>query len=191
MDLEVEAIRWEVPEVTDRIVDEKGQYIVSKTPWTKRGELAYTAPPPPGPLEARYGYQIVVVKRPQSYWQWYRTQIHMFSFGHLMYQMAFCLAVAWLITWVQLESEYVYAEMRRPGNMAGDVLGKGDPNRHQKKITVSPEERDEVLQAMQMAFMDANDMASRATKDYKMKKIARPKDLKAEDFLRGGSQTMS
>ncbi len=180
-------MRWEVPEVTDRIVDEKGQYIVSRTKWTKSGEVAYATPPPPGPTEARFGYSIVVVKRPQTYWQWYRTQIDYFSFSHLMYQVIFGVCIAWLIAWVQLEVDFVYSEMRRPGNMAGDVLGKGDPNRHQKKITVSPEERDEVLQAMQLAFMDGKDIASRATKEYKMKKIPRPKDLTAADFMRGGS----
>jgi hypothetical protein len=104
-----------------------------------------------------------------------------------MYQVIFGVCIAWLIAWVQLEVDFVYSEMRRPGNMAGDVLGKGDPNRHQKKITVSPEERDEVLQAMQLAFMDGKDIASRATKEYKMKKIPRPKDLTAADFMRGGS----
>lgn len=187
-DLEVEAVRWDVPEVTDRTVDEKGQYIVSKVPWTKRGEVAYTTPPPPGPMEARFGYQIVVVKRPQSYWQWYRTQINFFSWGHLMYQVTFALAVAWVISWVQLETVKNFEEMRRPGNLAGDQLGKGDANRHQIKITVSEEERQEVMNAMQMAYMDGKDMASYATKDYQMKKIKRPTELRAEDFLRGGKE---
>lgn len=94
------------------------------------------------------------------------------------------MSVCWLLTWIQVETNFLYGEMRRPGNLAGDQLGKGDANRHAKKITVSAEERDEVLQAMQNAFLDGKDLDAKGSKNYRMKKIPRPKEFNVQDYMR-------
>jgi hypothetical protein len=180
--LEVEPIRWETPEVDDRIVDDKGDYIVSKRPWLE-GELAYKTPEPPSALDARFGYQMVVVKKHVNWWTHYRKYPRL-SLAHLSYNMIFIIWLAWLLAFIQIETQSYQYQMMAPGAMAGEVLGKGDPTGRHRKITVTKDEQDDMMRQMQSAYLGAKDQEYRGNKDYQMKKIPRPKEFKVEDYMR-------
>ena len=179
----IETQRWVQAEPDHRIVDEKGEYIVSKTKW-HTGEVAYQTPAPPNHLQARFGYNVVQVKKPQTYWQFYRWNPHV-SFRHLNVLVIFAVGLTLLGSFLMAEIQHMQYETMKPGQMAGEVRGKGAPNGKNMKITTSLAEQDEFMQKLQKGYLNADELAYMGNKEYQMKKIPRPKEFRVQDYLRG------
>ena len=178
--LVVEPMRWEqAPVDVNKIVDEKGQYIVSRVKWHE-GALAYATPPPPGPLAPRFGYNVVQVKKGITYWQWYRKNPH-FSWRHLNIHFVFMGGLTYLMTFLIEEIRHVEYEMKAPGAMAGEGLGKGGPTGRTRKTTFSREEVDAITAKMQDSYMSGKETDYVGNRDYAMRKIARPKEFSIAD----------
>jgi hypothetical protein len=177
----VEVMRWVQKPRDDRIVDENGEFIVSKTQWYT-GELAYKTPPPPSHLEPRFGYQIVSVKKPITWWQHYRKNPQ-WSFTHVHIHIIFIVGITYLCVYMIDEVRRLETQMRTPHGMVGDQLGRGDPQARNQKIGFSVQETDEMVQKAQDAFMSGKELHYAGSKDYVMKKIPRPKEFSLEDSL--------
>jgi hypothetical protein len=181
-DLEVEPMRWDPIVVDDRVVDDNGEYIVSKVKW-HTGPLAYTTPDAPNDMQARFGYNIVVVKKHQSWWEHYRKYPRL-SYVHMYYHFIFFFGVIWVLSFLQLEIIALTTESFAPGALAGEHLGKGPPQGKHKKISISNQEQLDFLKAMQNSYLDANDTAYKGSKNYQMQAIPRPKEFDVRDYLR-------
>lgn len=174
--------RWEQKEVDPRITDEHGNYIVSNGKW-HTGEMAYATPPPPAPTEARFGYNIVQIKKPQTYWNFYRTTPH-FSFAHLNYMVAFACGLIWLLAFLTNEINSYYYHMMKPGNLVGTQRGKGAPTGKNVQVKVTDAEDSDTRLKMSKSYFNADELDYKGNKDYQMKKIARPKELRIQDYMR-------
>ncbi|ESL07297.1 hypothetical protein TRSC58_05016 [Trypanosoma rangeli SC58] len=183
---DVEPLRW-VQNVSDEpsrepIVDDKGQFIVSRVQWPT-GEIAYTTPPPPdGKLSPRFGYNVVQVKKSVSWWKHYRKYPR-FSIAHVNIHVLFLLGAAWLLAFLSEEYRRTMDEMRTPGAMVGEQRGRGSVNRQTQKIAFTPNEMSEIVGRAQTNWLDAKTEANYiGSKEYTMKKIPRPKEFSVEDF---------
>lgn len=181
-----EVLRWVQQPEDKRIVDEKGEYIVSRTKWYT-GELAYKTPPAPTPLEPRFGYQIVSVKKPITWWQHYRKNPQ-WSWAHVNIHVVFGIGVVWLTSFLTDEIRNIQAEQMRPHGLVGTQLGKGRPEGRNRKIAFSAEETAGMMQQAQEAYMNGNEMTYAGSKDYQMKKIPRPKEFSVDDVVKLGNQ---
>lgn len=177
-----ETQRWVQAEPDHRLQDEKGDWIVSKVKW-HTGELAYTTPPPPNHLQARFGYNIVQVKKKQTFWQYYRWNPFV-SFRHLNILIWFAMGLIMLCTYLIEEINYWTAESKKPGQLAGEVRGKGRPVGRQLQTTVSNAELDEHMAGMQKSYFDVEELTYKGSKEYMMKKIPRPKEFRVQDYMR-------
>lgn len=182
-DGEFEPMRWiqrayEDPEMAPKI-DEKGDYIVSKVQWPT-GEMAYR-PLPRTEVTPRFGYNIISVKKPQTYWQYWRKNPH-FNVTYVGIQAAFIIGLAWLMGFLIEEIRRYEQEGRTAGNQAGEVRGKGRTDRKKQKIVFTPEEQETMLLNAQESYLSGAESKYLGNSDYKMKKIARPTEYNYEDF---------
>nr|CCC90541.1 conserved hypothetical protein [Trypanosoma congolense IL3000] len=184
---EKEPLRWamEAPGTSaleEPIVDENGQFIVSRVQWPT-GELAYTTPPPPDVRVApRFGYNVVQVKKHVSWWKHYQEHPR-FSVAYLNIQILFLLVAAWLMAFLAEEYRRVTDELRTPGAMVGEHRGRGPVGRGSQKISFTKDEMDSLIGRAQDNWMDAKAEANYVgSKDYAMRKIPRPKEFSVEDF---------
>ena len=177
----IETKRWIQKAKDERKVDENGEFIVSQTKW-HTGKLAYTTPPPPGHLDARFGYQIVTVKKPVSWWAHYRKYPR-WSFAHVHIHLFFLIGVTYLCSFLLDEIRRIEEEQRSPRGMVGDQLGRGALPKKDRKIAFSVEETEGMMSAAQEAFMAGDGQGYAGSKDYTMKKIPRPKEFSMDDAL--------
>ena len=181
-----DAVRWIQPPFVDPatlpIVDEKGEYIVSRAQWPK-GDVAYKTPPPPDTsISPRFGYNIVQVKKPQSYWQFYQASPH-FSFRFLNIQFAFLILTAYLIAFLVDEYNRTMDRMKTPGAMAGEHRGKGPVNYQTQKITFSTDEITALAGNAQANWVAGkNEDSYIGSKNYMMKKISRPTEMNYDNL---------
>ncbi|RNF20047.1 uncharacterized protein Tco025E_03876 [Trypanosoma conorhini] len=183
---DVEPLRWvqnaSGDPLTEPIVDDKGQFIVSRVQWPT-GEIAYTTPPPPdGKLSPRFGYNVVQVKKSVSWWKHYQKYPR-FSIAHVNIHVLFLLGAAWLLAFLSEEYRRTMEEMRTPGAMVGEQRGRGSVNRQTQKVAFTPSEMSELVGRAQNNWLDARAEANYiGSKEYSMKKIPRPKEFSMEDF---------
>lgn len=183
---ELEPVRWvQRPcdaEMEEPIVDEKGQFILSRVQWPT-GELAYTTPPPPdGKLAPRFGYNIVQVKKDVSWWKYYQKYPHI-SVAYINIQVMFLLGAAWLVAFLMDEYRRTTDEMKTPGAMVGEQRGRGPVCRQTQKIAFTQDEMTDLVGRAQNNWFDARAEAHYiGSKNYCMKKIPRPKEFSMEDF---------
>ena len=176
-----DAVRWVQTPFVDPsslpIIDEDGNYIVSRGKW-HTGEVAYQTPAPPNTaISPRFGYSIVQVKKSQTYWQFYRANPH-FSFRFLNIQFIFLVSAAYLCAFLIDEYRFTYDRMRTPGAMAGEHRGKGPVGHQTQKVSFSTEEITALAGTAQQNWIDAkNEDTFIGSKNYMMKKIARPTEM--------------
>ncbi|KAH9599295.1 hypothetical protein LSM04_003966 [Trypanosoma melophagium] len=182
----VEPMRWVQRPYEDAatapIVDENGQYIVSRVQWPT-GEVAYTTPPPPdGKLAPRFGYNVVQVKKDFSWWKHYQKYPRI-SVAYINIQVLFLLGTAWLAAFLMEEHRRTMDEMRTPGALVGEQRGRGPSGRQTQKVRVTREEMSALVDRAQNNWLDANAEANYiGSKNYAMKKIPRPTEFAVEDF---------
>ena len=170
--------RWHTKPLDKRILDEKGEFVVKQQTW-HTGELAYQTPAPPNELQARFGYQIVRVRRPTSYWEFYRKFPH-FSPMHFTYQAIYALGVVALLVVLTWEVERL--EQKPTGRyLVGDTLGKGTPGAKYKKYTESAQETQQRNEVSYEMWMNGKDLEYRG-KNYHMQQIPRPKEFSVENL---------
>lgn len=164
------------------IVDENGEYIVSRVKWPT-GEIAYTTPPPvDDKLAPRFGYNVVQVKKHVSWWQ-YNQKYPRFSLAYLNIQVLFLLGCAWLVAFLTTEYRRTTEAMKTPGAMVGEHRGRGPETSRSQKVTFSTDEMTALVDKAQNNWFDGTAEASYVgSKDYKMKKIPRPKEFTVDDF---------
>jgi hypothetical protein len=179
----ITVMRWEQRDPDLRIVDEKGEYIVSTRGKWHTGEIAYQTPPPPNHLQARFGYNVVQVKKPQTYWQYYRWNPH-FSLRHLNFLVLFAVGLTFLCSFLMKEVKTMQDDIMKPGQLTGSVRGKGRPAGKDMKISTSLDEQNDMMAKVQQSYLNAEELAFKGNKDYQMKKIIRPKEFRAQDFMR-------
>lgn len=160
-------------------VDERGEYIVSEVQWPK-GELAYR-PQPYNELHTRFGYNIVQVKKHQSYWQYFRKNPHL-SVRYMFLQFALLLGFAWMLGFLMEEVRRIEWERQTPGAMAGEVRGRGDSTRATQKIEFTTKEQEAMLSTAQNSWLDGAETNYVGNRDYQMKKISRPTEYSYEDY---------
>lgn len=182
-DGEFEPMRWisvpyEDPALAPK-VDEKGEYIVSKGDWPT-GEMAYR-PLPRTDVTPRFGYNIVSVKKPQTYWQYWRKNEH-FNVTYIGIQAVFIFGMAWLMGFLYDEIRMYENEGKSVGNHAGEVRGKGRTDRKKQKIEFTPAEQDVMLQNAQESYITGAESKFLGNREYKMKKISRPDEYNYDDF---------
>lgn len=187
VDAATQPMRWEQTYLEkdpnlEPVLDEKGQYVVSAVKW-HTGELAYKTPPEPDKLAHRFGYNIVQVKKSETYWQWYRKNPH-FSLRYLGIQTLFIVLLAYLITIFSSEYKKEFEKFQRPAGMAADALGKGLPHEGRQKIEMSREEADVITNSAQEFYLSGRENKFMGSKDYQMRKIKRPKDFDVRDFIK-------
>jgi hypothetical protein len=182
---ETEPDRWlqqpyQDPDVAP-IVDEKGEYIVSKGNWPT-GEVAYRTPEPPGHLAPRFGYNVLQVKKDVSWWQHYHKYPR-FSIVYLNVQFLFLVGLAWMTAYLMTEYRTITDEMKTPGAMVGEHRGRGPSTKGSQKITFTTEEMTALIGGAQEKWLDGKGETNYlGSKDYRMKQIARPKEFSTEDF---------
>lgn len=164
------------------IVDEAGEYIVSRVAWPT-GEMAYITPPPrDDKLAPRFGYNIVQVKKHVSWWA-YNQKYPRFSIAYLNIQVLFLLGLAWLVAFLNEEYRRTTEEMKTPGAMVGEHRGRGPPTNQTQKISFSKDEMAAMVDKAQNHWFDGTAEASYiGSKDYKMKKIPRPSEFSVENI---------
>ncbi|CBH11225.1 hypothetical protein, conserved [Trypanosoma brucei gambiense DAL972] len=184
---ELEPMRWPQeapgsPALTEPIIDEKGQFIVSRIQWPT-GELAYATPPPPDTRVApRFGYNVVQVKKHVSWWKHYQQHPRI-SVAYINIQLLFLLGAAWLMAFLVEEYRRVTDELRTPGAMVGEHRGRGPVEKGKQKISFTNDEMTSLIGRAQDNWMDARAEANYiGSKDYTMKKIPRPKEFSVDDF---------
>ena len=183
---EPEPVRWVQPAYQDPdslpIVDEKGEYIVSRVQWPT-GEVAYRTPAPvDDKLAPRFGYNIVQVRKHVSWWK-YNQKYPRLSLAYINIQVLFLLGLAWLVAFLTTEYRHTTEAMRTPGAMVGQYRGKGPATNQTQKITFEKDEMMALMDKAQNNWYDGKAEASYiGSKEYKMKKIPRPKEFSAEDF---------
>ncbi|GET87686.1 hypothetical protein, conserved [Leishmania tarentolae] len=181
-----EPVRWVQPTYQDSdtlpIVDEKGEYIVSRVQWPT-GEVAYRTPPPvDGKLAPRFGYNVVQVRKHVSWWK-YNQKYPRLSLAYINIQVLFLLGLAWLVAFLTSEYRHTIEAMRTPGAMVGEHRGKGPATNRTQKISFEKEEMNALLDKAQSNWYDGKAEASYVgSKAYKMKKIPRPTEFSADDF---------
>jgi hypothetical protein len=179
-------VRWVqepfVDPATLPIIDEKGEYIVSRKQWPT-GEIAYQTPAPPDTsISPRFGYNIIQVKKPQTYWQFYYANPH-FSFRFLNIQFIWLILTAYLCAFLVDEYRGTIDRMKTPGAMAGEHRGKGPVNYQSQKITFTTEEITALAGNAQKNWMEGkNEDSYIGSKNYQMKKIARPTELNYDNL---------
>ncbi|KEG14801.1 hypothetical protein DQ04_00301110 [Trypanosoma grayi] len=183
---EVEPVRWvQKPYVdpsTEPIIDEKGEYIVSRVQWPT-GEIAYSTPPPPdGKLAPRFGYNVVQVKKDVSWWKHYQKYPRI-SVAYINIQVLFLLGAAWLVAFLSEEYRRTTDELKTPGAMVGEHRGRGPVGRQTQKVAFTSDEMSALVNKAQNNWLDAKGEANYiGSKDYSMKKIPRPKEFSVDDF---------
>ncbi|KPA76277.1 putative mitochondrial hypothetical protein [Leptomonas pyrrhocoris] len=183
---EPEPVRWVQPTYEDPdtlpIVDDRGEYIVSRVQWPT-GEIAYRTPAPvDDKLAPRFGYNIVQVRKHVSWWK-YNQKYPRLSLAYINIQVLFLLGLAWLVAFLTTEYRSATEAMRTPGAMVGEHRGKGPATNQTQKVTFEKGEMSALLDKAQNNWYDATAEASYVgSKEYKMKKIPRPKEFSAEDF---------
>ncbi|EPY40102.1 hypothetical protein AGDE_03826 [Angomonas deanei] len=187
MEKEPTAVRWDVPDPHEDptnlpIVDQDGNYIVSRVQWPT-GEVAYTTPPPvDDKLAPRFGYNVVQVKKHVSWWQ-YNQKYPRLSFAYLNIQVLFLLGVAWLMAFLTEEYRRSTEALRTPGAMVGEHRGRGPATQKTQKVSFTPEEMNSLVNRAQENWLDAEAEANYiGSKNYRMQKIPRPKEFSPEDF---------
>lgn len=164
------------------IVDEKGHYIVSRVLWPT-GEVAYRTPEPVNDkLAPRFGYNIVQVKKHVSWWK-YNQKYPRLSLAYINIQVLFLLGVAWLVAFLTTEYRRTTEAMRTPGAMVGEHRGKGPSTQRTQKIAFEKGEMSALLDKAQSNWFDGAAEASYVgSKEYRMKKIERPKEFSIDDL---------
>jgi hypothetical protein len=170
-------------EALDPIIDEKGHYVVSKKPWPT-GEVAYRTPPPPDHLAPRFGYNIVQVKKAETWWQHYHKYPRL-SVAYVNIHLAFLLGLAWVVAFLNDEYRSTLQEMNTPGALVGDQRGRGAPGAKTQKVSFSTDEMTALMNSAQSNWLDAKgDATYIGSREYKMRQIARPKELTVEELRR-------
>ncbi|KPI89078.1 hypothetical protein ABL78_1814 [Leptomonas seymouri] len=183
---EPEPVRWVQPAYQDPdtlpIVDERGEYIVSRVQWPT-GEIAYRTPAPvDDKLAPRFGYNIVQVRKHVSWWK-YNQKYPRLSIAYINIQVLFLLGLAWLVAFLTTEYRNTTEAMRTPGAMVGEQRGKGRATNQTQKVTFEKNEMAALMDKAQSNWYDGKAEASYVgSKEYKMKKIPRPKEFSVEDF---------
>lgn len=182
---DAEPDRWvQAPYVdpeTAPILDEKGQFIVSKGKW-RTGEVAYRTPPPPDSLSPRFGYNVLQVKKDVSWWKHYHKYPR-FSLAHLNIQFLFLIGAAWVVAFLMTEYRSMTDEMRTPGAMVGEHRGRGPSTKGTQKVTFTDDEMNVLLTGAQNNWLDAkSEKGYLGSKDYRMKQIARPQEMTLDDI---------
>ncbi|KAG5481586.1 hypothetical protein LSCM1_05610 [Leishmania martiniquensis] len=180
-----EPVRWVQRAYQDLdnppMVDAKGEYIVSRVQWPT-GEVAYRTPAPvDDKLSPRFGYNVVQVRKHVSWWT-YNQKHPRLSVAYINIQVLFLLGLAWLVALLTTEYRQTVDAMRTPGAMVGDYRGRGPVTSGTQKITFEKDEMSALLDRAQNNWYDGTAEASYVgSKDYRMRKIPRPKEFSAED----------
>ncbi|KAG5508260.1 hypothetical protein JKF63_05516 [Porcisia hertigi] len=181
-----EPVRWVQPSYQDPatlpVVDAKGEYIVSRVQWPT-GEVAYRTPAPlDDKLAPRFGYNVVQVRKHVSWWK-YNQKYPRLSLAYINIQVLFLVGLAWLVAFLTNEYRQTTELMRTPGAMVGEHRGKGPATNRTQKITFEKDEMSALLDKAQNNWYDGKAEASYVgSKEYKMKKIPRPREFSVDDF---------
>lgn len=184
--VEPEPVRWLQKDYEDAdqvpIVDERGEYIVSKVQWPT-GEVAYTPPAPTDDkLAPRFGYNVVQVRKHVSWWQ-YNQKYPRLSLAYINIQVLFLLGLAWLAAFLTTEHRRTTEAMKTPGAMVGEHRGRGPVTNKTQRVAFAPGEMAAMVDRAQNNWLDGSAEANYiGSKDYQMKKIPRPKEFSVEDF---------
>ncbi|KAG5482250.1 hypothetical protein CUR178_06110 [Leishmania enriettii] len=182
---DLEPVRWVQLHSQDLdslpIVDAKGEYIVSRVQWPT-GEIAYRTPAPvDDKLAPRFGYNVVQVRKHVSWWK-YNQKYPRLSFAYINIQVLFLLGLAWLVALLTTEYRQTMEAMRTPGAMVGEHRGRGPATNKTQKISFEKNEMDALLDRAQNHWYDGKaEAAYVGSKEYKMRKIPRPKEFSADD----------
>ncbi|XQJ26311.1 hypothetical protein NXY56_002273 [Leishmania guyanensis] len=181
-----EPVRWVQPVNQDLdtlpIVDAKGEYIVSRVQWPI-GEVAYRTPAPvDDKLAPRFGYNVVQVRKHVSWWK-YNQKYPRLSIAYINIQLLFILGLAWLVAFLTTEYRRAMEAMRTPGAIVGEHRGRGPPTNSTQRISFDKQEMNALLDQAQNNWFDGKAEASYVgSKEYKMRKIPRPKEFSTDDF---------
>jgi hypothetical protein len=114
------------------------------------------------------------VRRPTSYWEFYRKFPH-FSIAHFSYHAIYAFGVVGLLVVLTWEVERL--EQKPSGrHLVGDTLGKGTPGAKYKKYTESAQETQQRSEMTYDLWMEGKDLEYRG-KNYHMQQIPRPKEF--------------